>query len=89
MLNQALGFLTDSAKPDNLQTHRFQQLLPLCVRPFHAGKRLDIEEGRDEGTAGIGQDPVVDQDRGIARVYGSDGVTEELVTFCVGPVEAD
>ena len=59
------------------------------MRPFHAGKRLDIGEGREEGTAGVGQDPVVDQDRGIARVHGRDGVTEELATFGVGPVEAD
>lgn len=71
---------------NNFQPHRLLLLLPLARK---YSKHRDVEEGQDEGAAGIGQDPVVDQDLGVAWFYGGDGVTQELATLGVGPVEAN
>ena len=80
-------------RPDlhNLQPDRFQQGLPLHLRPLkprHQRHHHDVKRGLELAGARIRQDELVDEKSGIL-IHRFNRVGKELLALLVRPVVAD
>ena len=91
-LNQSLRIILYYPDFYNFEPNTRQKLLPLRDCTLHSSKychHVDIEQGRYKGAASIRNDPVVNENSGVAWFHGCDGVLEYFDAFFVRPIVTD
>lgn len=77
---------------EHFQSRSVEQRPPLALRPLLPGvhgHHLDVEAGREQRTALVGQDELVEQELGVALLHGGHRLREDLEAHVVGPVVHD